>query len=218
MRPQPRRLAIRPAPADTAAALRGGGRPGDVIETPRLILRQVDAVLARALYADRRQAGEMAGAVLHRDFPDPEVAEMLPGHATGLEADPARHGWGLWLLVYKTERMVVGGVGFKGSPNATGEVEIGYAVVRAQRRRGLAVEAVAALVAWAFCDSRVGRVLARCQADNVASVHVLERLGFTALGDGAANGAVAAGDTAAGPQPLRWHLTRGDWRRGQPAP
>ena len=122
--------------------------------------------------------------------------------------------------------MVVGGVGFKGSPNATGEVEIGYAVVRAQRRRGLAVEAAAALVAWAFCDTRVGRVLARCQADNVASVHVLERLGFTPLGDGSANGATngatngaaAASDTAAGPQPLRWHLTRGDWRHRQPAP
>lgn len=209
MRQRPSRPAIRLEPA-LAATPRRAPRPGGVVETRRLILRQVDAELARALYGDRRLAGDLAGAALHRDFPDPQLVEMLPGHAIGLEADPSWHGWGLWLLVYKPERMVVGGAGFKGPPNPAGEVEVGYGIVRAQRRRGLAVEATAALIDWASCDSRVGRFRARCLADNVASVQVLQRLGFACLGGAADAG---TGPVTGDPQALRWHLTRGDWRR-----
>ncbi len=171
------------------------------IETPRLILHYVEATLARALHSDRRLAGQLAGGMLHRDFPDPDLANMLPGYANGLEtAAPSSGGWGLWLLVYRPERMVVGGIGFKGPPSVAGEVAIGYDIVRPHRRRGLAVEGTEALIAWAFLDSQVGRVLAQCRADNLASVAVLRRLGFAQLPD-------------AGPGLLRWEMPRSLWQR-----
>ena len=93
-----------------------------------------------------------------------------------------------------------GGIGFKGRPSVAGEVAIGYDIVRPHRRRGLAVEGTAALMRWAFLDSQVGRVLADCRADNIASVGVLRRLGFAEL----------PGNT---PAMLRWEMPRSLWQR-----
>lgn len=179
------------SPADTA-----------LIESRRLVLRPVELAVAEALVADRRLAGRLAGAMLHRDFPDAALAAEMPAYCRRLDAEPALHaGWGLRLVLYKPERMIVGAIGFAGPPDGAGAVAIGYGIVRAHQRRGLAVEGVGALVDWAFTDSRVGRVLADCAPDNLASVRVLERHGFRRLGQ-----------AAAGPQ--RWELVRRDrWQR-----
>lgn len=183
------------------------------VETRRLVLRPVDRTLARALITDRRQAGDLAQALLHRDFPDAELTAMLPAFAQRLDdaANPALRGtapvdpggWGLWLYVYRPERMVVGAFTFGGPPNASGEVQIGYHVVPAHRRRGLTIEAAQALIGWAFNDSRVARVRADCAADNIASVRTLEKLGFSPLGD-------ATAPPRAGQ--LYWQVTRSAWQ------
>ena len=157
--------------------------------TGRLALVPVGRDLARALLSDRRAAAEMAGGAIHRDFPDPELAAKLPAFAQRLDdaantalgrtapQDPA--GWGLWLFRYTTERMIVGAASFTGPPNAAGEVELGYQIVPAHRRRGLTVEGCAALVAWAFHDSATTAVIADCAQDNTASIRTLQKLGFT---------------------------------------
>jgi RimJ/RimL family protein N-acetyltransferase len=73
---------------------------------------------------------------------------------------------------------LVGSAGFFGPPDDEGEVEIGYSVCRADRRRGIATAAVAAL-----CDLASARkcasIRARSTADNLPSLAVLERNHFT---------------------------------------
>lgn len=157
--------------------------------TGRLSLVPVGRDLARALLSDRKAAADLAGGAVHRDFPDTDLAAKLPAFAQRLDdaanpalgrtapLDPA--GWGLWLFRYNTERMIVGAASFTGPPNATGEVELGYQIVPAHRRRGLTVEGCAALVAWAFCDSATTAVIADCAQDNLASIRTLQKLGFT---------------------------------------
>ncbi len=176
----------------------------DAIETDRLILRPVDALLARAMLENKRAAADLAGAALHRDFPDPVLAEMLPHHADDLEQGRAIVGWGLWVAIFKQVRLVIGGISFKGPPNSLGEVEVGYGVVRAHRRRGLAVEGTGALVAWALRDSQVGRILAHCEDANVGSIRVLEKLGFLQLPGTSKPEQINL---------LRWELTRTVWWR-----
>jgi len=144
--------------------------------------------LARALLSDRKAAAGLAGGLIHRDFPDSDLAAKLPAFAQRLDdaanpalgrtapRDPA--GWGLWLFRYNTERMVVGAASFTGPPNASGEVEIGYQIVPAHRRRGLTVEGCRALIDWAFQDTATSAVVADCAPDNGASIRTLEKLGF----------------------------------------
>ena len=85
--------------------------------------------------------------------------------------------WGPWQVIERETGLLVGGAGFKGAPDDEGAVEIGYGLALASRGRGLATEAVVALV-----EHALGRgatlVRAECDADNAASRRVLERAGF----------------------------------------
>ena len=159
------------------------------LETRRLALVPVGRDLARALLTDRRLAADLAGGAIHRDFPDPDLTIKLPAFAQRLDdaanpalgrtapSDPA--GWGLWLFRYAVERMIVGAASFTGPPNAAGEVELGYQIVAAHRRRGLTAEGCKALVAWTFHDSATTAVVADCAENNTASIRTLKKLGFT---------------------------------------
>ncbi|MFT5180631.1 MAG: ribosomal-protein-alanine N-acetyltransferase [Alphaproteobacteria bacterium] len=117
--------------------------------------------------------------------------------ALGSTAPPDTGGWGLWLFFYKTERLIVGAASFNGPPSADGAVVLGYQVVPAHRRRGLTIEGCTALINWAFYDSRTLRIIADCATGNIASVHTLEKLGFTMI--------ATRGDR------LDWQLLRTDW-------
>ncbi len=95
-----------------------------------------------------------------------------------------------WLFYYFVLRAdgdgsptVIGIGGFKGPP-AEGEVEIGYSILEAYRRRGYASEAVAALLAVAFDDPRVECVCAETYPELTPSIGVLERSGFRLVGAG----------------------------------
>ena len=73
-----------------------------------------------------------------------------------------------------------GGVGQGGVvEELAGEVELGYQIVAAHRRRGLTAEGCAALVTWAFHNSATTAVIADCGEENTASIRTLQKLGFT---------------------------------------
>jgi RimJ/RimL family protein N-acetyltransferase len=79
-------------------------------------------------------------------------------------------------------RTVVGSSGFRGLPNADGEVEIGYGIHAAHRSRGYATEAVEALVEWALAQEGVRGVVAHCDPANEPSLRVLAKAGFAEAG------------------------------------
>lgn len=60
--------------------------------------------------------------------------------------------------------------------------EIGYALDRHYWNRGLATEALAAVLAWAFGELRLHRIEADVDPDNRASLALLARFGFRAEG------------------------------------
>ncbi len=60
---------------------------------------------------------------------------------------------------------------------------IGYALVPAVRRIGLAQEAVELLIGWAQSQPDVRAITARVEPGNVASERLLERLGFVSEGE-----------------------------------
>lgn len=103
-------------------------------------------------------------------------------------------GWGMWYFLLKRgdgERPIaVGNGGYKGAPTRDGTVEIGYSVVTGYQGRGLAGEAIAALVAHAFRDPRVRRVIAETMPDNIPSIRVLEKNGFLRAGAGSDPGSI----------------------------
>lgn len=83
-----------------------------------------------------------------------------------------------WLVMLASTGAAVGTAGFKGPPDHAGMVEVGYGVVQSHWRRGLATEAVGALLTWAWNDQRVQVVQAHTLAQDPASGGVLRKHGF----------------------------------------
>jgi ribosomal-protein-alanine N-acetyltransferase len=94
--------------------------------------------------------------------------------------DPAEHAWyTYWLIIVEDRLCGAGLAGFKGLPDDQGTIEIGYGIDPAYRNRGYMTEAVKALIAWAFQDTRCRAVIAPdTKRWNVASNRVLEKVGM----------------------------------------
>jgi RimJ/RimL family protein N-acetyltransferase len=103
-------------------------------------------------------------------------------HVRGIAAGQRAQGYagGHWLVVAGGE--VVGLCGIKAPPSPAGEVEIGYGMAPARRRRGHATAAVAEVLAAVRRDPAVRAVLAQTAVGNVASQRVLAKNGFERIG------------------------------------
>jgi ribosomal-protein-alanine N-acetyltransferase len=103
--------------------------------------------------------------------------EALPPTRDALRERSGDRTWGPRFFVTGDPPELVGWGGFKGPPR-DGVVELGYEVAESRRERGLATAAVRAMLAEAFADDGVERVIAHTLAERNASNRVLEKVGF----------------------------------------
>lgn len=163
--------------------------------TERLELVPASVDVLQALLEGRRDVADFR---IPPAWPEADVAEILPGYAEQLARDSALAPWGIWFMVRREDRTVVGDIGFKGPPDDQGRVDLGYGVLAECRRRGYAPEAAQALVDWAFRHRGVTSVFAECLVGNLPSLRVLEKVGMTRLG---------TGETPEG-QVIQWEIRR----------
>lgn len=89
------------------------------------------------------------------------------------------HGFGLWALVLKESRQLVGRCGFIFQPvEDRREIEVSYLIDRPFCGRGLATEAARAAVRLGFEKYKFPRIVAMIDPRNVASVRVAEKVGL----------------------------------------
>ena len=128
----------------------------------------------------------LAAAPRRRRSPPSWVSfgDALPHTRDRVAQDPGDPRWGTCFFVDQPRPAeLVGWGGFKGPPGADGTVEIGYEIAPARQGRGLATAAARAMVAEAFADPAVRRVIAHTLPEPNASNHILEKLGFRFDGD-----------------------------------
>lgn len=166
-----------------------------VIATPRLELIAATPTLLRAELEGRRVLETALGASVPAEWP-PALFDRSAMEYTleRLEADDDQSGWWLWYIVRHvadgTARTAVGICGYKGAPDESGSVEVGYSILDAYQGQGYATEAVAGLLARAFEEPEVRRVVAETLPELARSIGVLRRLGFEEAGSGSEAGAV----------------------------
>lgn len=139
-----------------------------VAATERLELRLLDEAALRAV-----AGGERDGQRWHADFPrddDRDAARMTLQHGDQV--------FGCYEIVEQSTGQAVGTIGFFGTPDTAGTAMIGYGLVSSARGAGYATEALRAIVAFAFTQETVLRLVADPDRDNVASHRVLEKSGF----------------------------------------
>ena len=133
---------------------------------------------------------------LHVSVPDNWPPELYDRQAMNFAAaqlkDPAERGWSFWYLVRKQPQPeeLLGMCGFKGRPDLTGSVEIGYSVLAQFQNMGFATEAASRLVDWAFAHSNVIEVSAETLPHLRQSIRVLEKNGFSFAGPGSEHGVI----------------------------
>jgi RimJ/RimL family protein N-acetyltransferase len=155
------------------------GPPLTVLPTRRTTLREVPFDEVRAILAGRPAAGRWAWAPGYPFDGTVGGAKLVLRMVT---ADAYRPGFGLYQIVDRESGLAVGDVGFHSAPDAAGEAEIGYGLIEPFQGRGLATEAVEALLAWTFDQPGVTAVLAETDEGHLPSRRVLEKTGFGFLG------------------------------------
>lgn len=156
---------------------------GMTLRTPRMDLVPATAPLLLAEMEGGDALARTLGARVGPQWPpDLYDADAVEWSLDQVRADPRFEEWGMRYLVVREAdgggREVVGVAGYKGPPDAEATVEVGYAVVPAYRRRGLATEAVLALVEHALEEEAVDRIVAHTLPHLDASLGVLRRTGF----------------------------------------
>ena len=105
--------------------------------------------------------------------------EIVRGQLAATEADPEHYPWhSFWLMIRKTDRIVLGSADFKDVPDENGISELGYGIGPAFEHHGYTTEAARALCAWALAQPGVKHLSAETDLDGSASQRILQRLGF----------------------------------------
>ncbi len=151
------------------------------ITTPRLKLIPLSLEVAKAIVFDRAIAANLLSIRLPDDWPSEAVENFLPFYIDQLEVDASGLDWGIWLILHVSQQVLIGNFGFSGKPNATGTVEIGYEILPNYQRQGYGWEASQAMISWGFSHVELKRIFAQCDTSNLASIHLLEKLGMQRL-------------------------------------
>jgi [ribosomal protein S5]-alanine N-acetyltransferase len=121
-----------------------------------------------------------------------------------LKANKDARGWWMYFFIHKADRKLIGTGGFKGKPDATGKVEIGYEIAPAYRNHGLATEAARGLIDHAFSYPQIKTIDAHTLAEFNHSTRVLEKSGMKQI------------ETICDPEDgnvWRWRLNREDYEK-----
>jgi ribosomal-protein-alanine N-acetyltransferase len=154
------------------------------IPTARFELVSMSLAFMHCLVArDLDGAEAEIGAIVPADLPD-TLDNFLQFRIADLAVDPDAQPW-LGRAIVQTEpdgtRRIIGSCGFHAPPDSDGRVEVGYRVEAPYRRQGVASEIVRALFDWAH-DRGVDHFQASVSPGNVASLAVIDRLGFHQTG------------------------------------
>jgi len=150
------------------------GRTGLLLETDRLLLRELTAEDVPALALILGDAQVMRHSV-RGVLTEKATREFVGGCIFSYQAND----FGPWAVVEKCSSAFIGFCGLNAEPvEGTEEVEIGYRLDRAFWGKGLATEAAAATLAYAFETLGIDSVIAIVEPENFASVNVIEKLGF----------------------------------------
>ena len=159
------------------------------LDTPRL---RLVTITTERMDADEARSDQL-GALLAAKIPDawppehwePHVFAFMKEHS---QRRPETAGWNRYIVLKEPIPTLIGTVG--AFPRGESEAEIGYSVLPAWRCRGLATEAVLALLGELRGEPSVRDITAQTFPDLLPSLGVLRKCGFAFSGPGYEDGAV----------------------------
>jgi len=146
--------------------------PAYFLKTPRLGFRLWsldDLPLALSLWGDTRVTGLIGGP-----FSERQIQERLGGEITSMDVQHVQY-WPIFSLV---DGDFAGCCGLRPYKSEERIYELGFHLRPAHWGKGFAAESAQGVIAHAFGSLKAQKLFAGHHPNNVASRHVLERLGF----------------------------------------
>lgn len=120
---------------------------------------------------------------------DPEVNKFLGGPERQNEIWLAKrirfyiscyrsHGFGMCSMIWKETGEIIGSAGLQPLED-TGEIEVGYSLIKKFWGRGLGTESARSWLDFGFRQAGLDRIVAVADVDNLASRHIMEKLGMS---------------------------------------
>jgi [ribosomal protein S5]-alanine N-acetyltransferase len=150
----------------------------DRLLTERLILVPFTMQICKHLLNDDFSDILKMGFKRGISWPDEDVKDTLPRIINNLSKVESPTGFESWMIVKNDTFEVIGDLGFKGFNEAAQNVDIGYGIIKEERRKGYAEEAVTTIINWAFSNEIVNEITAQCLMDNMGSIHLLQKFNF----------------------------------------
>ena len=144
----------------------------ETLKLERLLLRRPKLTDAEAIF----QYGSDPEVARYADWPVRKDIESL---IESLRERPARWESGsefTWVITLANEDRAIGGITCIVANDAA---EVGFLLNRRHWGKGFATEAAKAIVDWALSLPAVSKVWATCDAENLASACVLEKIGLS---------------------------------------
>jgi RimJ/RimL family protein N-acetyltransferase len=150
------------------------------LTTARLRLRLLEPPELEALLEGRPLPGRRWAEGYPMEGTLVSAAMQLDQHRQGRDPAPFGH---YQVSLPADDDVAIGDVVFHAPPDDLGELSIGFGIVPIARRRGFAVEALRAALAWALARPEVRSVHADTDLVNLASQRVLQYAGMHLAAD-----------------------------------
>jgi ribosomal-protein-alanine N-acetyltransferase len=150
----------------------------DKLITERLILIPYTIDLCRNIldcdYRDLKVLNLKKG----KSWPDADVLDTLPRIINNLNKVEYPTGYESWMIIKKDTSEIIGDLGFKGFNNEEENIDLGYGIIKEERRKGYAAEAVSEIIKFAFSKNMVKEITANCATENISSINLLIKFNF----------------------------------------
>ena len=151
------------------------------LETERLILKPFTIQVCRNLLNNDFSDLEIWNFKKGKSWPDIDVLETLPKIINNLTKVDSPTGYESWMIIKKDTLEIIGDLGFKGFNNEEENIDLGYGIIKEERRKGYAEEAVSEIIKWAFSNEIIKEITANCLTENINSINLLNKFNFTQI-------------------------------------
>ncbi|MDQ0233335.1 GNAT family N-acetyltransferase [Metabacillus malikii] len=145
-----------------------------VIETKRLILRKItkDDAKSILIYLSDKEVMKYYGLAPFTSINDAldEISwyQSIESNKTGIR----------WGITIKERGIVIGSCGFHNNVSQHFRTEIGFELSRDHWGKGIAYEALEAIISYGFEHMNIHRIEALIEPPNLRSLRLIEKLGF----------------------------------------
>lgn len=150
-----------------------------VIRTPRLILRELCPADVPALFAIHSDADAMQWFGTDPMTDDQQAEQLLAQFASWRTLPNPGVRWG---IERQSEPGLLGTCGLFKWNRPWRSCAVGFELGRGAQGQGLMTEALEAILDWGFAHMALNRIEAQVHPQNLASLRLLERMGFVREG------------------------------------